>query len=266
MNPKRAEFIANNRSWIDFLNWQPGVTNVTPIEENINLPMIAKYFSSEELEFMESETRKEYQIWNQSTFDIFVFPGAVLKSDHLEMLKQMKFYATLRRKTKTLADFFDNKFASELELLYEIRKWMRQNLKAVGNGKKALCFNETFLLEDFQKIFRQMYVGINPDSTKHKELIFFETISSNQSIITVFPGFLLPFVKYLGIAMRDEIKNSKVFFKVGICPYQKRKEKECGLVYVGEKWDQQACKEHCHKWHALNGKRKERLRKSCAIL
>jgi hypothetical protein len=254
MNPLRKVFIEKHQEWIDFLNWQPFITPRVAMVDTISLTVIDDYFSKGELEYIQRETQKAYQIWNHSPFDMFALPDVILEGySNPELLKQQVFFCSLMRQTEILREKFSTRFNSELELLYTVRDWMRNNLKAIGASGKSPVYDNRFTRADLNKIMQRMYLHIAIDGE-----IQYVNSRNNKSIVTALPSFLLPFLTYTREAIQNNAKRKPGFFKIGVCPYKKlRDNEECGLVFIGETNGQFACKKHTKKWRELKHLRKK---------
>lgn len=144
------------------------------------------------------------------------------------------------------------------DLIIACADFMYENLRCITRGYfPSICPIKDFGLTEVNAILKKEVIFANEKGLCE------EIHDSNLSIFPTLALYLKNFLSYiheiLDGGLRDKAKLG--IYKVGVCPYAKKNKPECGVVFVGKKWDQDACDEHAYKWHALKGKRKERLKK-----
>lgn len=160
---------------------------------------------------------------------------------------------------KAMESFFDSwqsqnslHYESFQEFLLAMARWMYENLKAISRGGKP----ELIDIEGFGTKQANKVLSLLQPVTLHKiendKFIFYDNWSfgsgdaeSKQTMIFL-ANMLLSYITYL-----EKYCNGTSYYKVAVCPFQRRKEKECGVVFVAKKKDSDACQKHASLWRVL---------------
>lgn len=217
MDAKRIAFIEQNKCWIDFLN----------------------DYNSGVLRRCKEETLVEKRL-----------SGEIVSQNKINLLVVSDRLAEIQKKIHP-----DKRFASEKEFITAIAEWMYENLKRIGDGATELIYTEkvnTMLLETLLNQIRVSLINY-----KHGGYDYgFGNFGTNSKVPYITKCLHL-FVNYTLEAIAGLGEKAKLgIYKVGVCPYHKLKDKKpCGVVFVGEKLDQKACKKHANVWRVLTVQR-----------
>jgi hypothetical protein len=158
------------------------------------------------------------------------------------------------------------RFVNEFELEMALLNFMYKNLKAISRGesKELLDFND-FGRYEANALLSMVTLGVcfGKNATPEDGVFYYSYAGeiSTESYLPTLARYLHRFLEYIRNVLDDSLKDKVKLgvYKIGVCPYQRRKEKECGKVYIGWQYNQVACVPHAHKWQVINSKRKSRL-------
>jgi hypothetical protein len=236
----RTSFLLQNRCWINFLN----AREETKKPENSNsVHYVWRNITTNEIDHETildlTKMTKALQDW-QAGNRIFtnVEPNHICETSHW-------------------------KYNCEKDLIIAVGDWMFENLKAISRDTAKCLFDiPSFGLKEATALLKKATMIIAPDQICY-DYDYYD--NSDETYIPTLARYVHKFCMY--IARLIEIKKNgykqwtkEKFFKVGVCPYQRRKEPECGKVFVGWQREQDACKEHVKLWKVLKCRRKIRER------
>lgn len=153
------------------------------------------------------------------------------------------------------------KFKNEKELLLACHDFMFENLKAISrNESNELKQVEKFGVEEATTLINTYNFFISFTNLQwHNISYYYYFGKSGKSIIPILASHLHRFLGYINEVLNGGLKNKAKLgiFKIGVCPYCHKNKPECGKVFVGKKYDQQACEEHTRKWQVMKRDRKK---------
>jgi hypothetical protein len=216
----RTAFWIKHHAWIDFLNDRE------------------KYFALS-LTKQESESEK-------ILFDSWQYRHGLTVSE----------YDKIDHSTVTMV-----KWASLSEFIKAFAIWMYENLRNISRENwKEIRDVGAFTIKEVNILLSMLQFKIGNDGK-----VFVDWETPRSDVVEIFKIQVLAryaykfSVEYIQEVINGGLKSKAKLgvFKVGVCPYQKRKNPECGRVFVATKYNGEACKEHARKWVAILRNRKK---------
>lgn len=136
-------------------------------------------------------------------------------------------------------------------LMRAVYAFMYENLKAISR-KERNCLRKIDNADDrlvFCFLDELPEYRIIEKSTKHFE----NAQIKHETIILYLARMLDSFLDYVHEAIED-----KAEYRIAVCCFQRRKESECGKVFIGGKITSESCPEHERKWSRIKADRKRR--------
>ncbi len=154
-------------------------------------------------------------------------------------------------------EFKEIPFTSEYELMLAQTDFMLENLKKITREEETEIkpigkFNHDLIKTLLSIEIKDFFQNWNPHNYFNSYIPF---------LIEYFQAYI-EYINYILEALKN--KETKGLYKIGICPYHKLKDKkECGKIFMGWQWKQEACTEHLKKWHSIkkNWQLKEKKKK-----
>jgi hypothetical protein len=230
MDAKRKAFIDRHSCWIDFLNQQDKPEIYKQIIHNYDFTGDGVTITKQVIDLtVMTPAFKEFQVEKH-----------LLDPD--------------------LVEGCDFKFVCEQEFIISCSNFMYENLKAISREeRKTLETIGKFGIYEANTLLSQCYPFISSSGVVPISAPYIHPQVHRLSYIDTLAKYIYFFCEYITQVLDGGLKDKAKLgiYKVGVCPYQRRKEKECGKVYVGKKYDQAACDEHARKWRMVNCKRKK---------
>ena len=227
MDAKRDAFLLENEDWIKFLNDRETWKDKKEIA-----------ITSKDVILLDDEENAALKSWNRENRDL------------LQPHKPGR----------------PEKYLTHRELIICCANFMYENLKNISHGiQDQLEIVDSFGIDDATAILNgtKMIVTSTGIYWDYQKPIIYKIPNYNYSLRSYLPKLaehLHPFLEYIHIVIKQGLKDKAKLgiYKIGVCPYKKLKDKsECGLVFVGKKWDQQAFEAHAQKWQTMKHKRQK---------
>lgn len=139
-----------------------------------------------------------------------------------------------------------NKYKDQDEFIQAWLEWMYENLKSVSRGSAGELLDVgKFGKREIQAIFSNAKTVID-FSLSNVDVYVPDSEETFIPSIARYTKNYLSYMRELILGLRGMAKFG--ILKVGVCPYQRRREIECGKVFVGDRWNSEACKEHSELW------------------
>lgn len=249
----REHFENQHKGWIAFLNWTPALSWRTAAPKNNTAN-----FTKEERRLMENEAKNApIRLWEVKPFDT-LFAAIGGNAQHLF------FYNTLLRKSATLLEFeksVGKEYSCDLEVFTYAQEWMRANLRNAENGSNELIDTVNFGRKEAAAILTKAFLTFQFNMEDDQDTLILISTRSTQEPLTQLTNVLYAYMLYIQDAilyLNFKKKRPLWFYKVGICPYQRKNKPECGKVFIGSQCNSEACKEHEIKWQDLKQRRKQK--------
>lgn len=242
MNAKRDAFVLEHQPWIDFLNQREEWKEKNTVE-----------YHWKSLDGKKSE---------DDIIDLTILTQALQKW-------QRQNYLTIPLDGGIHGNTW--KFKSEKQLIMACAEFMYRNLRIISRGEgRGLEYTDQFTAADAMALLSNISLVALPSGIYYDYSKWWDADYNLNSYLPrlseKFHGFM-QYITHLIHGLRGRVELG--IYKIGVCPYQRRKETECGKVFVGKKYDQAACEEHAKRWQYLKTQRNKRksslLKKSLTI-
>ncbi len=141
------------------------------------------------------------------------------------------------------------KYEDEKDFIKEAHRFMYENLKKISKGqsKKLQEFGKFGLKEvrALINLIKILYVDEYANIFKDKYA------DSEDTIIYTLARIIDGFLSYIGSFLKKENK-----FFVSVCPYHRKKNQECGIIFVARGKNTEACEQHRKAWGYMKYNRK----------
>lgn len=167
--------------------------------------------------------------------------------------------------TSTLAEWqkkYNFNYKSEIDLALSCQAFIRENLKLLSREdpkefkvfKEVQSFGEEVVNALLQRITIKLNLPFFIEGILHYD---FNNFHNSEEHFTDYENNrinLLTSILHTFIIYAEDVINCINPYRVGICQYQKRKEPECGRIFVGGKRTE-ACSKHERLWAAMKIRR-----------